>query len=1181
MQNTEENIIELQEVVRCQTPRLMRIPGVKNVAVALKFRKGQPTNLLCIRVSIKEIKIEEALAENQNVNGQNALSGQASVSPSTENQTQKNKANKEAARKEAEKKKELELQKIKSQVRLSGYLIDVVEVADDFVTALEETNVRIQPKVLEQLGWANTGPQETLQSGINIQKEGSDNIGTLGAIVYGQHDSFNEPFILSNAHVIADSQTSENIEDTYVCQGGQAEEYRIGAVESSIFGVRTIDAAIASVEKDTGFPMGDFYKMEVKEIGEIPREIISPVIGMKVIKYGARTGKTEGKIICSHLSPTDFLFCTTDKENQPHVVAPGDSGSIIVDAETKRVVGLVKRAVPFENETWGIASRIDVVLSKLGVRLESKSNYLHYFKNPKTKDVYLSEMKEGCHNNGYEYLEPAFKGIDKDHPKAVPLYRFKQGDNKTKCVVGDRSESKIYDGTFDGLIGYVSTSGGRNLEKVKFLYDQSIEIQANYKNVEVYLDVKKSFWSVESPKEGAQFDMDSFHSFINEFSVAPYSKCPFVKRTKVFFNIPHDAEMKFKFYEAEDMAELVEDSDWVEALENQKIVISLNNAKRDKTDSYLSIIKADIKKKGGDANAIDVCREWLSDNQLMICEYEKGKGNQADDYYKLLMEKLKDYKKSFTERDLIIIITSIKVILKKINFMICKKTQVEVSWDGLKKTLIAGEYTMKEILVDYPAKLVERNQDIFNQDNGPLIFFKNTVFENFIKLPDFLQEYKDKKTILEWFKNQLLHWIKIKIYLNSVRIRSEKKKFKIWLDAIKFYKSIKKDLYKEEKDGKFGMASTLLLAYFQELYRINYDIFRLETLIKVRGKEKIQYKMVKPPLERGLISKKIFLFIVLYHQYSQRYQFPSWDALLEFYPTLELSEIKKYYPPTEQPFDPLHPYYIALEKESLDLSYIVNTAKKREIKMQSFSYMSARNLSVKTLGEDKSLGIYNSICLVKPSFWKNLKRIIEDFNIETLTVNSFCYFRQDWNTHKRGLAMDLHSIKMKDEAKEYPFHDLQWMKEALEFHSKNHPNSLIKKIATNALSKIRNERDLSFAKLNSIAKALDIDFMRLFGTGSRQDRHDDDYTQEQIGKLMTKHATAANRNSKAIKFLKQLTDEKGKYNVRYYNTPWYNCIGWKQGNNWIFSRKENVYLNNSHDTHVHHLHIDFYDKDPE
>ena len=190
--------------------------------------------------------------------------------------------------------------------------------------------------------------------------------GTLGAVVYDANN--NVPFILSNCHVLANSDTPE---DEYAIRGDPIHQPGLhddtGAKLAGKLrywvplqdGV-TVDAALADVSVGVSNSIIGIPKI----IG-----VTSPVVGMELQKSGRTTGFTEGKILSTD-STIDVDYGTgnirlTDQFITTHMSEGGDSGSVGVTKDGK-VVGLLFAG----SSSVTVFNNINNVIDALNIRFE-------------------------------------------------------------------------------------------------------------------------------------------------------------------------------------------------------------------------------------------------------------------------------------------------------------------------------------------------------------------------------------------------------------------------------------------------------------------------------------------------------------------------------------------------------------------------------------------------------------------------------------------------------------------------------------------------------------------------------------------------------------------------------------------------------------------------------------------
>jgi hypothetical protein len=258
---------------------------------------------------------------------------------------------------------------------LDGIPVDVIETGEfvalgcDSVTAIDPKHMK-RPAVP---GYSIGGVR------------GHGGTGTFGALVTQGGGSL---FILSNHHVLADPDSVALDGDVF--QPGKDDrndkvDTRIGKVAKIVPllpppGVNVVDAAIAGVLAST-----DVGK-EILGIGA-PTGTRAAVFGDLVRKFGRSTRCRIGRVdqtpsahvavTIPHANLTEFLFrdqiVIRTEDPTGSFSAKGDSGSLILDADTTDAVGLlfagnVHPANPGPIQgVYSLANRIDVVLRELGV----------------------------------------------------------------------------------------------------------------------------------------------------------------------------------------------------------------------------------------------------------------------------------------------------------------------------------------------------------------------------------------------------------------------------------------------------------------------------------------------------------------------------------------------------------------------------------------------------------------------------------------------------------------------------------------------------------------------------------------------------------------------------------------------------------------------------------------------
>jgi hypothetical protein len=193
--------------------------------------------------------------------------------------------------------------------------------------------------------------------------------GTLGCLVKKTADD-QEIFILSNNHVLADSNQANRGDD--IIEPGQLDGGSVPIAQLTDFEIISlddkpnfIDAAIAKVINKTD------VKSSILTIGNIQQSPMTSALYQSVRKHGRTTGHTVG-IIMDIAADVKVRFGSKIANFEDQLAIQGinglfsqggDSGSLIVDAMTRRPVGLLFAGGG--NQTF--ACPIDKVLSRFDI----------------------------------------------------------------------------------------------------------------------------------------------------------------------------------------------------------------------------------------------------------------------------------------------------------------------------------------------------------------------------------------------------------------------------------------------------------------------------------------------------------------------------------------------------------------------------------------------------------------------------------------------------------------------------------------------------------------------------------------------------------------------------------------------------------------------------------------------
>jgi len=167
-----------------------------------------------------------------------------------------------------------------------------------------------------------------LIGGIAIRNPRFRSMGTLGKIVFD--DETGQPLGLTNYHVLVDDLGQ--LGDAVTQPASDRKEDIIGHL---LRWNETHDCAVFSLN-DSREWNPDILELDFHPpIG--PGE---PLIGMEVVKSGLTTGITRGIIDGVSFDEFTVVPVETDPQNFQELSAPGDSGSVWIEAETGIAVGL-------------------------------------------------------------------------------------------------------------------------------------------------------------------------------------------------------------------------------------------------------------------------------------------------------------------------------------------------------------------------------------------------------------------------------------------------------------------------------------------------------------------------------------------------------------------------------------------------------------------------------------------------------------------------------------------------------------------------------------------------------------------------------------------------------------------------------------------------------------------------
>jgi hypothetical protein len=197
--------------------------------------------------------------------------------------------------------------------------------------------------------------------------------GTLGAVL---EDENGKLYLLSNNHVIAVEDQNSKGDAVYqpTTESGNKIATLFTVIQLNRDGPNTVDCALAKV-------------ISAKDVSGVPLDPVGPLtstapmepqVGSKVEKMGATTGHTIGTVVSTNATfkvdgydtaPDLLLEEQIQIENgDEDFCGHGDSGSLVVDVETKQAVGLL--AVNMGG--FALANRLSNVITALSTKLGSQ-----------------------------------------------------------------------------------------------------------------------------------------------------------------------------------------------------------------------------------------------------------------------------------------------------------------------------------------------------------------------------------------------------------------------------------------------------------------------------------------------------------------------------------------------------------------------------------------------------------------------------------------------------------------------------------------------------------------------------------------------------------------------------------------------------------------------------------------
>ncbi|MDH3973943.1 MAG: hypothetical protein OEV42_06650 [Deltaproteobacteria bacterium] len=438
MQITVENIRELKEVVKRETPGLMRKKGVMSVGVALKLRNGKPTETLCIRVTVKKKKEQKLPGENQTETGGTGGQPAPATRPPAEN---------------SQPIERTEAPRLEGVIRIPGYPVDVIEIADK--VAPEER------KCPTPESEARTGTYDELKGGIAIYAE-QDGVkqpyGTLGMVVYDRLTC--RPIILTSRDILGALSINKKgqLEHSDLIYQGTSGTPVGEAYKSDLDYYEASDDLVFTSNFLLIKPTGEREPSTEVEGIEFERIFLEPQYGMKVWKSGARTGVTQG--IITQVEGYDFRVGGV---SAIPFACEGDTGAIVFGEKDgkKRPVGILTRFIDELGEVRCVSLRPALIANPgldISLTFNCVADVVHEFNNPSYHLHAYTNLSQGYSDSQlglqYQYREPKFISLSKYEPNAKPLYCWHNHELNRYHYSTDNGSCKD---NFVGITAYIST----------------------------------------------------------------------------------------------------------------------------------------------------------------------------------------------------------------------------------------------------------------------------------------------------------------------------------------------------------------------------------------------------------------------------------------------------------------------------------------------------------------------------------------------------------------------------------------------------------------------------------------------------------------------------------------------------------------------------------------------------
>ena len=357
---------------------------------------------------------------------------------------------------------------------VEGYPTDVIELKRPIIRLPAPDPIRA-PLTMAQ----GQTPFDPLTGGIEISRLGGSGLGTLGGMVF--HEATGAPSILSNWHVMAaPGQTSGQ----GIAQPGSMVGNRVATLANAALGatgVGWIDAAIATLDGNRGFNQNMLGIPPPATTGVAPA-----LLSMHLMKSGRTTAVTHGLInsIDVTIEMTYPPIGTIGFERQfiifphpsfpvPEISAPGDSGSLWLEAVTHMAVGL-----HYAGEGSSAAQDLAIVSPMPQV---VKSMQVRFAPTPDMPTVYrwwheqladhfyttdpTGELAPGL---GYRSEGAPFALFAQPGPGLTPLYRWFKHTGQDHFYTTDPNGELAPSGgyVFEGITGYICQGAAAGLTEL-------------------------------------------------------------------------------------------------------------------------------------------------------------------------------------------------------------------------------------------------------------------------------------------------------------------------------------------------------------------------------------------------------------------------------------------------------------------------------------------------------------------------------------------------------------------------------------------------------------------------------------------------------------------------------------------------------------------------------------------